>query len=111
MEAYLQGFKCAGPFGSSYHKSISPLPKLQIITPASSACFIGIDVFKLTLDVSLLDAQRKSYHIQVANDTKGFRLLEQWQIWRAGQITNPEEQGKTDCKSYDTASGLQIPNI
>lgn len=57
---------------------MTPLPKLQIIPPTSGACFIGMDVSKLTLDVTLLDANRKPHYIQVTNDLKGFLELDQW---------------------------------
>jgi hypothetical protein len=53
---------------------MTPLPKLQIIPPASGACFIGMDASKLTLGVTLLDAQRKScfnhfLRIAISKDT------------------------------------------
>ena len=59
---------------------MTPLPKLQIIPPSSGSCYIGMDVSKLTLDVTLLDAQRKAHYIQVANDARGFKELDLWLV-------------------------------
>jgi hypothetical protein len=63
---------------------MTPLPKLQIIPPDFGACFIGMDVSRLTFDAILLDVQHKSYYIQVVNNAKGFKELDQWQGLRTG---------------------------
>lgn len=53
-------------------------------------CFVGIDISKKTLDVTLYDNmnQRKSKHIKVKNNQKGFEEIIKWLIKNGAGIDN-----------------------
>jgi len=60
-------------------KPMQKTTKLQADSMTTSAtCFVGIDVSKLTLDVTLISSDKQDIHVQVSNDSAGFAALEAW---------------------------------